>query len=440
MPFQTSFGKDVRKLLAFGFGIGVEIGAADLEVVAARVRPTGIHVLGRLTIANYAARPAAEWGAEYSRFLKSLGARRLSATVLLPRRDVIVRQVSLPGVSSKDIDSAIRFQLDSLHPYGDEEVCAGWSPLSYGAVLVGIARQSTVDRYAQLFGEAGVAVSSFTFSAAAVHAAIRLNGHNSGEGFVALSRAASGAVEVYGESASRPVFCAEFDVAPRRAATLALAELRLPPDTVPLQLEHVLPKPKVNPVANDLSLNALPYATALAGACPRLAPSANVLPAAYRRFNSRAVFIPTLILAAMLLAVAGGMLFYSRYAEQQYLHEVQADIAKLQPEASRAAALDREADALRARTRLLEQYRGQTRYDLDTLNELTRLVEPPAWTNNIDLARDVVHISGEAPQATTLIKILDSSPLFKNSNPDSISRTPAGADNFQIRANRAVRQ
>jgi Tfp pilus assembly protein PilN len=296
-----------------------------------------------------------------------------------------------------------------------------------------------VDRYAQLFGEAGVAVSSFTFSAAAVHAAIRLNGHNGGEGFVALSRAASGAVEVYGESTSRPVFCAEFDVTPQRATTMALAELRLPPDTVPLQLEHVLPKPKVNPAANDLSLNALPYATALAGACPRFAPSANVLPAAYRRFHSRAVFIPSLILAAMLLAVAGGMLFYSRYAERQYLLEVEADIAKLQPQASKAATLDRETDALRARARLLEQDRGQTRYDLDTLNELTRLVEPPAWTNNIDLARDVVHISGEAPQATTLIKILDSSPFFKNSNPDSISRTPAGVDNFQIRANRAVR-
>jgi len=30
--------------------------------------------------------PAAEWGAEYGRFLKACGAERLSATVLLPRR------------------------------------------------------------------------------------------------------------------------------------------------------------------------------------------------------------------------------------------------------------------------------------------------------------------------------------------------------------------
>jgi len=439
MPLQNSISKDVRKLLAFGFGIGVEIGAADLEVVAARVRPIGIRVLGRLTIANYATRPAGEWGADYAHFLKSLGAGHLSATVLLPRRDVIVRQVALPGVAPKDIDSAIRFQLDSLHPYGDAEVCTGWSPLAYGAVLVGIARQSVVRRYAQLFSEAGMAVSSFTFSAAAVHAAIRLNRHQGGAGFVALSHSASGTIEIYGESASRPVFCAEFDLAPQRATTLALSELRLPPDTVPLQLEQVLPRPAVNPVENDLSRNALPYATALAGACPRLAPSANVLPAEFRRFNSRTVFIPTIVLAALLLLVAIGMLIYSRYAENQYLHQLDVAIAHLQPQASRAAALDRQTDDLRARARLLEQYRGMTRYDLDTLNELTRLVEPPAWTNNIELSRDTVRFGGEASQPTKLVNILDASPFFKNANPLQDVHTAAGVDQFLIEAKRGVR-
>ena len=44
---------------------------------------------------------AAEWGAEYARFLKASGAERLSATVLLPRREVIVRQLALPGVAAE---------------------------------------------------------------------------------------------------------------------------------------------------------------------------------------------------------------------------------------------------------------------------------------------------------------------------------------------------
>src|SRR5581483_4727617 len=106
MAAALSLSADVRKLLAFGSGIGIEIGAADLEVAAARVRPSSVHVLGRLTLPRYAERPAAEWGADYLRFLKTVGMAHLSATVLLPRRDVIVRQVALPGIASKDREAA----------------------------------------------------------------------------------------------------------------------------------------------------------------------------------------------------------------------------------------------------------------------------------------------------------------------------------------------
>ncbi|HLK68885.1 MAG TPA: hypothetical protein VKU19_35885 [Bryobacteraceae bacterium] len=437
MPVSTSIPKDVRKLLAFGSGVGLEIAGTDLEVVAARVRPSRIAVLGRLTIANYASRPAAEWGAEYSRFLKSLGLAHLSATVLLPRREVIVRQVMLPGVAPKDIDSAIRFQLDTLHPYGDEEVAYGWSPLSFGAVLVGIVKRTAVDRYHQLFTEAGIAVSSFTFSAAAVHAAIRLNGAAEGAGFVALSRSTAGAVEVYGESQSRPVFSAEFDLAPERAALLACSELRLPPDTAPLNLETILPKPDVNPIENDLSRNARPYATALAGACPRFAPSANVLPTEYRRLSSRAALVPTLVLAGLVLLAFAGTAIYSNYANRRYLRRLEAEIAQYEPQAQRVAAVDRQMSDIQGRTRLLDQFRQQTRRDLDALNELTRLVEPPAWTNATILTRDSARISGEAPQASPLLKIFDSSPLFEGSTPESIQRSPVGnGEMFQIHMNR----
>jgi hypothetical protein len=362
----------------------------------------------------------------------------MSATVLLPRKDVIVRQVALPGVAGRDIESAIRFQLDTLHPYGQEEVEWGWSPLAFGQMLVGIAPRQTVERYHALFTEAGVAVASFTFLAAAVHAAIRMNGAGHGAGFVALSRSASGGVEVYGESPSRPVFSAEFAMAPQRAAMLALSELRLPPATAPVNLEEVLPKPAVNPVENDLSRNALPYATALAGACPRLAPSANVLPARYRRSSSRALFIPTLVLGVLLVLMAGAVLAYSSYAERQYLAKIRQETGQYEPQAQRAAALDRQIAQTRSRAEMLDQFRGRTQSDLDALNELTRLIAPPAWTSSVVLTRDIVRITGEAADATSLIRILDGSPLFTNSAPDVINRSNSGSggETFQIHAAR----
>ena len=441
MPLQLALPKDLtkdfRKLLAFGSGVGIEIGASGLEVIAARVRPGKIEVLGRLVIEHYATRPAAEWGAEYGRFLAALGMSHLSATVLLPRREVIVRQAPLPGVAQKDIEGAIRFQIDSMHPYGDEEVAWGWSPLQYGAVLVGVARRDVIERYRTLFLEAGIAVASFTFSAAAMHSAIRLNGAAHGAGFLALGRTATGAVEAYGESQARPVFSAEFQLPPQRAALLALAELRLPPDTPPLTMEQVLPKPAVNPVENDLSRNALPYATALAGACPRLAPSANVLPPEHRRSSSRAMLIPSLVLGGLLLVLAGGLFAYRAWADRKYLAEVNAEIAKIEPLALRARSLERQVERARTQTQILDRFRAQTRLDLDALNELTRVIEPPAWANVINLNREVARIMGEAPAGGALVKILDSSPFFQNTVPDSINRGPAGAgETFQIHTSR----
>ena len=439
MPI-TALPKDIRKLLAFGAGVGIQIGATDLEIAAARVRPSSIHVLGRTTLANFASRPAAEWGMEYAHFLKSLGLQHVSATVLLPRRDIIARHVALPGVAPGDMENAIRFDLDSLHPYGEEEICWGWSPLSKGAALVGMARKSAIDRYIEMFAEAGIAVASFTFPAAAIHAAIRLNGHSEGAGFIALSRTASGSVEVYGESVARPVFSAEFDLTPQRAALLALAELRLPPDTAASQLEEVLPKPAVNPVENDLSRNALPYATALAGACPRFAPAANVLPREHRRLNSRAMLIPSIALAAVVLLLVGGFWGYSVYADRKYLAALKAEIARFQPRAERASRLDREFDHVEAQVRLLDQYRGQTHADLDALNEVTKLLTPPIWTNNLDLTRDSVRLMGDAPQAAGLVKILDSSPFFENSIMDSENPNQGGAGEvFQIHTSRRRR-
>ncbi len=436
MPLDFSISPDFRKLLAFGSGVGLEIGATNLEIAITRVRPNKVHVLGRLTIENYATRPAAEWGAEYARFLKASGVQRLSATVLLPRREVIVRQIALPGVAAKDIEGAIRFQLDTLHPYGEDDVVWGWSPLEYGGVLVGIVLRSTIERYVALFVESGIAVRSFTFSAAVVHASIRLNGAGlPGEGFVALSRSAGGAMEVYGESPARPLFSAEFDLAPRRATMLALSELRLAPDTAPRTLEEMLPKPAVNPVENDLSRNALPYAAALSGACPRFAPAANVLPPEYRRFNSRAVFVPTMVLATLLLLVAGSMVAYASWSEKQYLKQIGAEIASLEPLHKRADSLDKETRRTRARALLLDQFRKQTRTDLDALNELTRLLEPPAWSNSIDLARDSVRIMGETPQTAPLLKILDASPFFEKTEIQS-SAARASGETFQIRTNR----
>lgn len=433
---------DWKKFIAFGSGVGIEIGGKDLEVTAVRVRPNGIAVLGAATLSDFGQRPAAEWGAEYARFLQGASVAHLAATVLLPRREVIVRQIALPGVQARDFNSAIALQIDTLHPYGDEEVIYGWSRTGASGVLIGILCRSTLDQYASLFAEAGIAVASFTFSASAIYAAHRIPPappQTRDAGFVALNATSNGVLEVYGESTSRPVFSAEFDPPADRAAALAISELRLEPDRQAIPLDRALPAPRLNPVSNDLAERALPYAAALAGACPWLVRSANLLPVGQRRSNSRAMYIPTIVLGALLLLVSGALIAHASWEDRRYLTDLETQIAQIEPRAKRSVALDHELIHAQNRIRLLDEFRSRTRQDLETLNGLTTLLPPPVWTSMIDLTPDAATIMGEADQAAPLLKMLDTSPYFQGSAfVGSIAKT-AGAEQFQIRTARRPR-
>jgi Tfp pilus assembly protein PilN len=147
------------------------------------------------------------------------------------------------------------------------------------------------------------------------------------------------------------------------------------------------------------------------------------------------MWAPTVALAVLLAVILGGAAAWSRVAEGRYLDGLHAQIASLTPQQQRAAALSRAASHALSSAQWLDQYRGQTRRDLDLLHELTRLIAAPAWTRTIDITRDSVRLQGETPQATALWKILDSSRLFRNSKLES-NQPSQGGESFVISATR----
>src|SRR5271154_7280253 len=236
-----------RKWLAFGTGVGIEMGREDLIVSVVRLRPSGVRVLGELTIPRFREQPAAEWGENYASFLQKLGAQHLAATILLPRDEVTVRQVLLPGVTNKDLASAIRFEIDSLNPYSEEEAAYDGARIGKTAsVLIGITRRSSLERYTALLSQAGVKVASFTFSGPAIYSALRLYSEPPADGQLILGEDED-EVEVYGESPTRPLFSARLDQSADRARTLAISELRMPPETDAGALHLTLPQPVAVP-------------------------------------------------------------------------------------------------------------------------------------------------------------------------------------------------
>jgi Tfp pilus assembly protein PilN len=413
-----------QRTLTFGTGFGIAIHGDDLEVAIVRARPSGPAQPAFAIIRGFRDRPAAEWGAELTQFMAAAGASGLAATVLLPRNEVIVRSLNLPGVADKDVLNAVDLQIDTLHPWGDVDVVWGWSRASKSSVLVGVARKEAVDAVETLFTEAGIALAGITFSSAAIHASLRIWNvgpasllcfHESsfpGSSFAESSFPGSnqGRTEVYGESASRPAFSAEYPMVAERAVALARAELRLAGDTPAQQLSHVLPG------SGGLEDSALGYAAALAGSSPRNTRFANLLPPARRASHNKVQYLmPSVLGGLLLLALIAVFVVYPAIDRRRYRNELDRAARQLEPSALRAQAMEKKNAAERTRIGMLDDLKRRPQADLDVLNELTRLLPPPAWTAAIEIYPDSVVIAGEADQAAPLLKVLDSSPLFQNS-------------------------
>ncbi|MCC7233689.1 MAG: hypothetical protein IT163_00200 [Bryobacterales bacterium] len=424
-----------RKVLAVGTGIGVELRPGGMRAVAVRVRPGGAELLGQRVIEGIQERPAVEWGAEFSAFARQFGAERVPAALLLPRQEVIVRHLTLAGVSEQDLPAAVAFQIEGLHPFPEDEAAWCWARLGTTPhVLVAIARQETVSHYRTMFAEAGIPVSTVTVSAAVLYTSQRLFRQPETNGFLSVIPMGE-AFEVYGESPSRPVYSTLFDTSPELARRAALSELRLDPATEPYSSERLVPPPvRAREEAVPESLFA--YAAALTSAVPGLSLEANLIPEAERQARSRLQYIPTAILL-VLLAVAGFLLLTQESRDKaRYLAELNTQITQLEKQARRAEQLDHEAADARARVALLDQFRRRTLADMEALREATMLISPPAWANQMVLSRTTLTLQGEIDQAAPLLQKFDQSPLFVNSDLAAVQPNQGGGEAFTLRSTR----
>lgn len=425
----------LKKITAFGTGVGIQItgprGAESLHVAAVRVRPNGARLLDSLVIEDFRRQPAAEWGANYAAFLRKLGLGHCSATVLLPRSDVIVRPIPMPGVASKDLDNAVRFQLEGLHPYGDDDIYAGWSRLPASGtqpsstVLVAVVRRDAIERYAAPFEEAGIRVGVFTCSSAAIYSALRLFGETPAQELLAVTDS-SGTLEFYGESPARPLFSANFDAGNDRASALAAAELRIAPGTEAVPLSVLLK-----------AESPLPFAAALTSACAHSSLNLNLLPPERRQTGSRLRWVPSAILATAALALAIWLGVFPAYEKGKYLDSLNRQISAATPAANRAAAIDKQVDDMRKRIQLLDSLRAQPKADTDVVAELTRLLAPPTWVTQMQVSPRQVIVTGETAESAPLLSLLDGSKLFEGSEfQGSPTRQQSGLEQFRIKTNR----
>lgn len=433
VPHRTAI-PFLQKWRSFGTGIGIEVGRENLNVTLAIVRPNGIRVADTLELTRYRERPAAEWGADYAAFLKKHKLTHVSAAVVLPAQDCVARVVAFPGVQQRELSAAVAYQLDGLHPYTEEEAVHSFARLAQPRqtnVSLGISRRPVIEDYATLFDEAGVAVRGFYTPAAVIYSALRVLQLPPADEFLGVHEEETG-VLIYGESDVHPLYCVRFPAGNDRAIGSSAAQMRLPEAAPQAKLAALLPVADMAAPSGPLA-----FAGALASALPSQSLDVNLLPVDRRKTSSPLRWVPTIVLVVLLMILGLGFAYYQEYENRRLLTKLDAEIAKLQPRLVSVRNADTQIEATRKKLMFLNTIAAHPQQDLDTLRELTRVMPMSAFVSRMDLTRTDVGLVGEIDQSLELLKLLDSSPLLKDSEFISApGRSPNGKELFQIRAKR----
>ncbi|MCX6610791.1 MAG: hypothetical protein NTW74_08055 [Acidobacteria bacterium] len=424
----------LQKWRSIGTGLGVEVGPQNLEFTLTVVRPNGIRIVDAFTVLRYRERPAAEWGSDLQAFLKKNAITHISAAVVLPMQDCISRSLALPGVPNGQVASAISYQLDGLHPFAEEEATHSFSLLSpprNTSFALAIARNAVIEDYATLFDEAGIAVAAFLSPAAVIYSALRTLQLAPADQFIAIHEDTNGLI-VYGETSTHPIYCVRFPDASDRSIASASAQIRLPDDAPVARLSALLPPAERLEISSTLS-----YAASLASALPSQSLGINLLPVDRRKTSSPWRWVPTFVLLILLMGLGLGFAYYQDYENQRLLTRLDAEISRLQPRLASIRALDTQILETEQKLKFLNTFATHPQQDLDSLRELTRIMPMTSYVSRMDLTRTDIGISGEIDQSMELLKMLDSSPFFKDSEfTSSPSRNQTGKELFQIRAKR----
>ncbi len=423
-----------RRWTSFGSGIGIAIEPGRLEVVLVEVRPQAIRVVDTLEILRYRERPASEWGAEYEAFLEKHKIKHLAAVAVLPSKDVVARVASVAGAKDNELEAAVRYQLDGLHPYPEEEIKFSFARLrapERDRVAIAIAREAVINEYATFLEEGGVELASLVTPAAAYYSALRILQDPPQDRFLAV-REKENAVEIYAETETHPLYFVELEQESSRAVAFAASQVRLPREESVQRIAALLPVAE-----SSLVYGPCAFAAALMSAVPRQALGVNLLPVERRRVISPWRWVPTLVLLGLCILVGLALAYFQEFQQRDLLRRIEAENAKLAGTLSQVRQADATRDAARKRIEQLQDFARIPKDDLDTLRELTRVVPPSAWVSRLDMSRTHVTMMGEVETATEMLRILDDSPLLSNSEfLAQVGRSANNREIFQIRAQR----
>ncbi len=161
----------------------------------------------------------------------------------------------------------------------------------------------------------------------------------------------------------------------------------------------------------------------------------NLIPPERRETGQRPSFVPTLVLAGLLLVMVGAVSTREFFQQEQRLRAIEGELAKLRPEQEKVQDIRRQVDSMIQEAQELQEFMNGRQAVLLVLKDLTEKIPDDSYLQSLAIQRDKANMTGFSDSAASLISVLQSSQYLKNVEQRYINRDPrTGKERFNFEA------
>lgn len=411
-------------------------------------------------------------------FVKKVRIKNPKVFLSIPRDEVLLKYLRLPPTARENLEQVIQYELEKHIPFTSEEVYFDFQVLKEEEkdlyVLLIVAKKEVIHSYLDMFSLANLYPLSLEVSSTALFN-VFIDSHEAREessrilielgkdhwelsvtigGLLVYSRAFAwkdNKISYFSQvkEGLRSAFLYISNEGTLNTQSISLTNLKgIILDGVDLDkqiMDEFLSQDEI-PISKGftpLRLEGTPpdfpsltsaYGTALKG-LKKVPLYINLIPKDLRRRLKRPSLIPTLVLLIliMLLGILGK--FSIIIKERRYLHDLNVQIAQIEPEVSAVEEMYTQISQLRNKIAGLERIKKENLSQLEILGELTKIIPQDTWLSRFTHKRGKIQAEGYTPSASNLIAILEGSPMFFNAKFSApITKATGGLERFKVEA------
>ena len=455
--------------------IGIIVEGDTLKLALLSRRLNRVTVVDLLSLRNCFATPLDGLQKQVADFLRRNTAAQVRGVLLIPRHDVIVRQLELPKEAEANLAKVVEYQLVNLVP--SQEAAISYDYVVTGSqgeskflrVTIFLVLRSILNFSLGLCEKLGLEVIRILptsiamlnyFALFRTHfkvdtALIEYQGEGFFETVGVLKRTLMHSRELPFDSPDslaeiefreREQFRGQIGIPDNMVLDVFRAGGRPAEDAADLDKQRFRWRPlsranrlglmvaKAELEGGNLQDHFMAVMAAIPGLYRRLPVPVNLLPAERRQRKHRWVLTPTYTLAGVNLILLLFIVGRRPIQQQIYLNQLRQEIAHLEPEVKKIRGVEKQMTDLQRRTAVISGFRKSNEVALSVLNELSSILPETTFVLDFSLKGQLIEINGMSESAAALPQILDNSRFFTAAEFIApITRDNTGRELYRIR-------